>query len=411
MPNSRVIKRRKERRMKIRDEIKANIIKMYNDNNLVASYENLCKGFYSCKRGVGWKPSIQKFELEMFYRITEIINNFYALNTEPILFHKFQINERGKARNIQSVNIDERDFQHSLCDNVLEPCLVRSLIYDNASSLKNKGTDFSVGRVKRDLKKFYRWNGYSNNGYIILIDLHDYFNSISHLKLESMLDNLFTSKEIKTSIFRIIDSFEGETGLGLGSQVCQFLAIFYLNRIDHYIKEVMRIKYYGRYMDDSRIIVPKTEDPYEIIDKIKDLYSLIDIELNMKKTKVIDLSNSSFIWLKKRYRLTNSGKVIIKENKKNGKTLINKNRKFLELYNDNVITLEYIDQVFRSCIGSLKRYSSPLYVKHIQDICIKNFPELYDENFNVKIDFQKLNEKSFNVMKFVKQDYDICKEI
>ena len=55
-------------------------------------------------------------------------------------------------------------------------------------------------------------------------------------------------------IFQIIDSF-GEVGLGLGSQVSQLLALFYLNELDHIIKEKFHIKAYIRYMDDFIIIV------------------------------------------------------------------------------------------------------------------------------------------------------------
>lgn len=34
----------------------------------------------------------------------------------------------------------------------------------------------------------------------------------------------------------------------------QFLAILYLNELDHFIKEELKIKYYIRYMDDGLII-------------------------------------------------------------------------------------------------------------------------------------------------------------
>ena len=34
----------------------------------------------------------------------------------------------------------------------------------------------------------------------------------------------------------------------------QFLAIYYLNDLDHYIKEKLKCKYYVRYMDDFLIL-------------------------------------------------------------------------------------------------------------------------------------------------------------
>jgi len=41
-----------------------------------------------------------------------------------------------------------------------------------------------------------------------------------------------------------------ERSLGLGSQTSQLFALLTLNEVDHFIKETLHIKYYGRYMDD-----------------------------------------------------------------------------------------------------------------------------------------------------------------
>ena len=37
-------------------------------------------------------------------------------------------------------------------------------------------------------------------------------------------------------------------GLPIGNLTSQILGVFYLNDLDHYIKEVLKIKYYIRYM-------------------------------------------------------------------------------------------------------------------------------------------------------------------
>ena len=56
-------------------------------------------------------------------------------------------------------------------------------------------------------------------------------------------------KEIKN-----IPNYKFGKGLPIGNMTSQFLAIFYLSDIDHYIKEVLRYKYYIRYMDDLVIL-------------------------------------------------------------------------------------------------------------------------------------------------------------
>lgn len=48
-----------------------------------------------------------------------------------------------------------------------------------------------------------------------------------------------------------IDSTDG---LPLGYQTSQLLALMYLDEFDHWVKETLHARYYGRYMDDFYII-------------------------------------------------------------------------------------------------------------------------------------------------------------
>ena len=68
--------------------------------------------------------------------------------------------------------------------------------------------------------------------------------SIEYIKLKRKIKE----KKSLDVIFKIIDS--DEAGLSIGNMSSQVLAIFYLNDLDHYIKEVLKIKYYVRYQDD-----------------------------------------------------------------------------------------------------------------------------------------------------------------
>ncbi len=84
----------------------------------------------------------------------------------------------------------------------------------------------------------------------------------------------------------------------------QFLAIFFLNDLDHYIKEELRCKYYIRYMDDFIIID---------IDKnrLKEVWKLIEKELNNLKLNInpkstITSLNTGITFLGYKYKLENN---------------------------------------------------------------------------------------------------------
>lgn len=47
---------------------------------------------------------------------------------------------------------------------------------------------------------------------------------------------------------------EENQGICIGFQTSQWIAVYYLSGLDHFIKEKLKIKYYGRYMDDFYLI-------------------------------------------------------------------------------------------------------------------------------------------------------------
>ena len=50
--------------------------------------------------------------------------------------------------------------------------------------------------------------------------------------------------------YKSLFSTSGDIGLSLGDLVSQLLGNFYLHELDHYIRHTLKIKHYGRYMDD-----------------------------------------------------------------------------------------------------------------------------------------------------------------
>lgn len=104
-------------------------------------------------------------------------------------------------------------------------------------------------------------------------------------------------------------------GLGLGSQVSQLFAIFYLNSIEHYIKDQLGVKYYTRYMDDSTFIFKTKEECYQMLEILRPLYESLGIKINEKKTKVVPV-NKEFTFLKTKFVLTETGAVVRKITKR-----------------------------------------------------------------------------------------------
>lgn len=82
----------------------------------------------------------------------------------------------------------------------------------------------------------------------------------------------------------VIDSFEGDIGIGLGSQISQLVELAVLDDLDHYIKERLRIKHYLRYMDDFVLIHPDKSYLQECRKQIGEKVQTLGLELNEKTT-------------------------------------------------------------------------------------------------------------------------------
>lgn len=85
-------------------------------------------------------------------------------------------------------------------------------------------------------------------------------------------------------------------GLPIGNMSSQILAVFYLNELDHFIKEKLHIKYYIRYMDDGILLSSSFEYLKYCLGEIIYITSKYKLELN-DKTKIIDVNKEGAYFL------------------------------------------------------------------------------------------------------------------
>lgn len=372
---------RRQRRMSKRQERKNRFLSRYNDFNLVADTDNLYRAFRMSRRGVSWKESVQKYENYIMQNVIETKKKLLDGESVQKGFVEFQIHERGKIRHIRSVHISERVVQKSLCDNVLVPVMTRSLIYDNGASVKGKGISFAMRRLRCHLSRFYRENK-SNDGYALIIDFSKYFDNILHEKLFEMQRKNLTDDRIFNLYKSFITVFGDGISLGLGSQVSQISAIAYPNKLDHYCKEILRIKYYGRYMDDTYLIHKDRAYLESCLQEIKRICNELGIKLNEKKTRIVPL-DEGFWFLKGKYILLQSGKIICKPARDGSVRMRRKLRKFVGMVEEGKMSLLDVYTSYQSFRSHLMQFDSYHIVhnmdKYYSKLFVFNYALLYGE--------------------------------
>lgn len=338
--------RRKQKRLEKKQQQYAEC----DDFDKVFTFDNLYQAYKKCCRGVGWKASTQRYSANALLNVNDTLRLLKEGKYKSRGFYEFDIVERGKPRHIQSVHISERVVQRCLCDNALVPMFGRSFIYDNGACMERKGIDFSARRLACHLQRHYRKHG--TGGYALVFDFSKYFDTIRHEPLKQIVDRTFNDSRIAGLVKQFIDDF-GDVGLGLGSQISQVSALMYPNALDHYVKEILRVKHYGRYMDDGYLIHESKEYLQKCLAEIRRICSELGITLNAKKTQIVKLSRG-VNFLKRRFILTDMGKVIIKPARKGITKMHRKLRTFKRWLDEGKMSMADIQTSYVSWKGHLK---------------------------------------------------------
>lgn len=316
----------------------------YDSFEQVFSYENLYEAYKKCRCGVAWKGSVQKYITQAPLEVYRSWNRLQTGKWKSKGFYEFDIFERGKPRHIKSVTMEERVVQRCLCDNCLVPLLSPTFIYDNGASSKGKGYHFAIHRCEKHLRDHFRKHG--TNGYILTFDFSKFFDNIDHSVIYGVVENCITDERLKAIIYHFVDAF-GSIGLGLGSQISQVFALASANRLDHYCKEVLQIHGYGRYMDDGYLISDSKEYLQYCLTCIQQICDQLHIKLNTKKTRITKLSKG-FTFLKCRFFLTSTGKVVKKIYKESVTKMRRKLKKFFPMMMQGILTYQDVYQAFQS---------------------------------------------------------------
>ncbi len=337
------------------------------------------------------KKKLCNFEVNLASNAINILNLLKNKQWHHNTYNVFIISEP-KYRIIMSEKLVDKIVNHLLSQYVLLPLLEPLLLDCNVATRKNKGTSYGL---KLAFKYINNLNYHYDDVYVLKIDIKKYFFNIDHNILLNKLQNIIKDKELYNLISNIIRSsdetyvnkeilkvkksaqknlwernierknlhlmdieklplYKPGKGLPIGNLSSQILAIFYLNDIDHYIKETLKIKHYVRYMDDFLIFHQDKAYLKKCLKLISKEIEKLNLELN-SKTNIYNL-NQGVSFLGYRFKIKDK-KIIIRINNQT-KLRIKKKISNLKIYNQ-----EKLVRVQASYKGYIQ-YSN-CHIKHI----------------------------------------------
>jgi RNA-directed DNA polymerase len=174
-----------------------------------------------------------------------LINNTYKPN--PYYVDKIIDNSSSKERIIYKPKFYPDQVIHWAIMQVIQPVLFKGMYYYCCGSIPGRGGNRGQKALKKWLTKDHK-----NTKYCLQIDVSKFYPSINQDILKHMLTKKIKDRKCLKLLDMIIDS--ADKGLPIGNYTSQWMANFYLEGLDHFIKEQLKIKYYIRYMDDGVLL-------------------------------------------------------------------------------------------------------------------------------------------------------------
>lgn len=226
----------------------------------IVSAENLFAAWQQFRRG-----KRQKWELVMFERALE--DNVFRLRDDLQAsrywhgpYHRFVVHDP-KRRIIHKASVRDR-VVHQAVVRVLQPIMEHAFIHDSYSCRIGKGPHAGVRRLEAFARTVTR--NWQRPAWALKCDIAKFFDSIDHEILRQIFPRLLYCPKTEELLRRILGSYRSTEmrrvkrprGLPLGSATSQLFANVYLNALDHYRKEDLRIRQYLRYTDDIVFLDP-----------------------------------------------------------------------------------------------------------------------------------------------------------
>ena len=238
----------------------------------ICSMSNLLKAEKKARKGkrnqIGVKVFDENAEANLLVLQDRLLSRTYRTSKYTV----FKIFEP-KERDIFRLPYYPDRIVHHAVMNVLEPVFVNMFTADTYSCIKGRGIHGAARAVKKALRDKER------TIYCLKLDIKKFYPSVNHEILKWLLGKKIKDKALLWLLDEIIDSADG---LPIGNYLSQYLANFYLTFFDHWIKEVLGIRYYFRYADDIVILSESKEYLHKIFKEIS-TYLKVNLDLVVKE--------------------------------------------------------------------------------------------------------------------------------
>ena len=263
----------------------------------LVSFENLHSAAYQVLRGKRGQARAGDFFQDLEGELFRLRDALSSGIWQPGPYRTFWISEP-KPRLISAAPLRDRVVHHALV-NVIEPVFERRFVHHSYACRRGKGTHSA-------LEQFVRWGRSSR--YVLKMDIRKFFPSIDHEILKARIARVIRDPDVLRLCDLIIDGsneqelvqdyFPGDDlfaplrrrhGIPIGNLTSQFFGNVYLDGLDHFVKERLRVKRYLRYVDDFCCFGNDKEMLTEVRAAVREHLGMQRMKLNEGKSRIRQL--------------------------------------------------------------------------------------------------------------------------
>lgn len=238
--------------------------------NLI-SLENLFQAWDEFKKGKRNKKDVQEFEFHLEDNLFGLYESLKNKTYKHGYYEDFYVIDP-KRRHIHKAKVSDRILHHLLYT-YLYQLFDKTFIFDSYSCRLEKGTHKAVKRLEQFSRKVSK--NYARDCWALKLDIKKFFANVNHKILLSILEEKIEDQDTLNLLEEVIESFhsanlasQGQAlqscnGIPLGNLTSQIFANIYMNELDQFVKQKLKIKYYIRYADDFIILDSNKDNLYK----------------------------------------------------------------------------------------------------------------------------------------------------
>lgn len=287
----------------------------------------LFQAYYDCRKNKRNSCNSIWFEIDYESKLIELYNEIIDKRYRIWKSTTFIVHDPVK-REIFAADFRDRIVHHLLV-NELNPFLEKKFIFDSYSCRVLKWTSFWIKRISQFIRAWS--DNYSKDCYILKLDIQGFFMNINKTilmqKLVSFVNRYFDQEKkewllylLEVTVFndptkdciikwskrdwiwlpksKSIFYSKENTWLPVWNLTSQVFANLYLHEFDTYVKKNLKIRYYGRYVDDFVLIHEDKNYLKDVVGQIRNfLYERLLLDLHPKKIYLQHYSKwVHFLW-------------------------------------------------------------------------------------------------------------------